>query len=52
MRRIENPSATGLATVFEVALVVALLGIALVMPLVGDQMVDTISALIANLHAS
>lgn len=51
MRRIEDPSATGLATVFEVALTAALLGMALAMPLVRDQMVDTISALIANLRA-
>ena len=52
MRRIETPSATTLSTAFEVALVVSLLGAALVMPLLGGQMVGAISTLIANLHAS
>lgn len=52
MRRIEDPLATKLSTALEVALVISLLGTALVMPLLGEQMVGAISMMIANLHAA
>jgi hypothetical protein len=52
MRRSENALTTRLSTTLEVGLVISLLGAALVMPLLGDQMVGAISTLIANLHAA
>ena len=52
MRRIGNHTATPRTVVLEMTLVAALLGAALILYGMGDQLISAISDLIANFHAA